>query len=156
MHVECVIHLVLLIYQSDRSVLLLFLQLTRLDENRAKCQLALKSGKFYTSVSRVSIWGNHSTTQVRNLSYDMKKWRSEILSEKPSKPYCNKPNPTAKYFVKRFLTSWMPRSVDYPPWMWSRMLSGLGMNSPPQVRIVKDKPKPFLLPPKPHYSPCHM
>lgn len=42
-----------------------FHALTRLDENRAKCQLALKSGKFYTSVSRVAIWGNHSTTQVR-------------------------------------------------------------------------------------------
>ncbi|KAG2431537.1 hypothetical protein HXX76_009551 [Chlamydomonas incerta] len=41
-----------------------FHALTRLDENRAKCQLALKSGKFYTSVSRMSIWGNHSTTQV--------------------------------------------------------------------------------------------
>ncbi len=42
-----------------------FHALTRLDENRAKCQLAMKSGKFYTSVSRVAIWGNHSTTQVR-------------------------------------------------------------------------------------------
>ncbi|KAG2429419.1 hypothetical protein HYH02_014074 [Chlamydomonas schloesseri] len=41
-----------------------FHALTRLDENRAKCQLALKSGKFYTSVSRMAIWGNHSTTQV--------------------------------------------------------------------------------------------
>lgn len=41
-----------------------FHALTRLDENRAKCQLALKSGKFYTNISRVSIWGNHSTTQV--------------------------------------------------------------------------------------------
>ncbi|KAJ9515773.1 hypothetical protein QJQ45_008671 [Haematococcus lacustris] len=41
-----------------------FHALTRLDENRAKCQLALKAGKFYTSVSRVAIWGNHSTTQV--------------------------------------------------------------------------------------------
>jgi malate dehydrogenase (NADP+) len=38
--------------------------LTRLDENRAKCQLALKSGKFYTSVTNMAIWGNHSTTQV--------------------------------------------------------------------------------------------
>ncbi|GBF91076.1 NADP-Malate dehydrogenase [Raphidocelis subcapitata] len=41
-----------------------FHALTRLDENRAKCQLALKSGKFYTNVNRVAIWGNHSTTQV--------------------------------------------------------------------------------------------
>lgn len=38
--------------------------LTRLDENRAKCQLAMKAGKFYTSVTNVAIWGNHSTTQV--------------------------------------------------------------------------------------------
>lgn len=41
-----------------------FHALTRLDENRAKCQLALKSGKFYTSVTNLTIWGNHSTTQV--------------------------------------------------------------------------------------------
>lgn len=41
-----------------------FHALTRLDENRAKCQLALKSGKFYTSIKRVCVWGNHSTTQV--------------------------------------------------------------------------------------------
>eukprot|EP00873_Tetraselmis_striata_P002873 jgi/Tetstr1/423137/TSEL_013906.t1 len=41
-----------------------FHALTRLDENRAKCQLALKSGRFYTSVTNVTIWGNHSTTQV--------------------------------------------------------------------------------------------
>jgi malate dehydrogenase (NADP+) len=38
--------------------------LTRLDENRAKCQLAMKSGKFYTSVTNTCVWGNHSTTQV--------------------------------------------------------------------------------------------
>ncbi|KAL6838461.1 hypothetical protein ACP4OV_031706 [Aristida adscensionis] len=41
-----------------------FHALTRLDENRAKCQLALKAGVFYDRVSNVTIWGNHSTTQV--------------------------------------------------------------------------------------------
>ncbi|XRB19017.1 malate dehydrogenase [Pseudoscourfieldia marina] len=41
-----------------------FHALTRLDENRAKCQLALKSGVFYSTVTNVTIWGNHSTTQV--------------------------------------------------------------------------------------------
>ena len=41
-----------------------FHALTRLDENRAKCQLALKAGVFYETVSNVTIWGNHSTTQV--------------------------------------------------------------------------------------------
>ena len=40
--------------------------MTRLDENRAKCQLALKAGVFYDTVSNVTIWGNHSTTQVQD------------------------------------------------------------------------------------------
>ena len=44
-----------------------FHALTRLDENRAKCQLALRAGRFYTSLSRVAVWGNHSTTLVRSL-----------------------------------------------------------------------------------------
>ena len=29
-----------------------------------QCQLALKAGKFYTSVTNMCVWGNHSTTQV--------------------------------------------------------------------------------------------
>ena len=41
-----------------------FTALTRLDENRAKYQLALRGGVFYTTVTNTTIWGNHSTTQV--------------------------------------------------------------------------------------------
>ncbi|HKP93776.1 MAG TPA: malate dehydrogenase [Chthoniobacterales bacterium] len=37
--------------------------MTRLDENRAKAQLAQKAGVDITEVSRVTIWGNHSATQ---------------------------------------------------------------------------------------------
>jgi malate dehydrogenase len=37
--------------------------MTRLDENRAKSQLALKAGADVTSVSNMAIWGNHSSTQ---------------------------------------------------------------------------------------------
>jgi malate dehydrogenase len=37
--------------------------MTRLDENRAKCQLARKAGVDITAVSNVAIWGNHSATQ---------------------------------------------------------------------------------------------
>src|SRR6187401_2335048 len=37
--------------------------MTRLDENRAKMQLALRSGVDVTSVSNLAIWGNHSATQ---------------------------------------------------------------------------------------------
>lgn len=37
--------------------------MTRLDENRAKAQLAQRAGVDVTSVSNVAIWGNHSATQ---------------------------------------------------------------------------------------------
>jgi malate dehydrogenase len=37
--------------------------LTKLDENRAKTQLAQKAGVAVSEVSNVSIWGNHSATQ---------------------------------------------------------------------------------------------
>ncbi len=37
--------------------------MTRLDENRAKAQLAQKAGVEVTEVSRMTIWGNHSATQ---------------------------------------------------------------------------------------------
>ncbi len=37
--------------------------MTRLDENRAKAQLAEKAGVDITQVSNVTIWGNHSATQ---------------------------------------------------------------------------------------------
>jgi malate dehydrogenase len=40
-----------------------FFAMTRLDENRAKGQLAMKSGKSVTTVSNLGIWGNHSSTQ---------------------------------------------------------------------------------------------
>lgn len=37
--------------------------MTRLDENRAKAQLAQKTGADVTEVSNMTIWGNHSATQ---------------------------------------------------------------------------------------------
>jgi len=37
--------------------------MTRLDENRAKAQLADKAGVHVTEISNVAIWGNHSATQ---------------------------------------------------------------------------------------------
>ena len=37
--------------------------MTRLDENRAKSQLAKKAGVEVTAVTNVAIWGNHSATQ---------------------------------------------------------------------------------------------
>ncbi len=40
-----------------------FTAMTRLDHNRAKAQLAAKVGKPVASVTRMTIWGNHSATQ---------------------------------------------------------------------------------------------
>lgn len=37
--------------------------MTRLDENRAKSQLAAKSGIHHSKVTNLAIWGNHSATQ---------------------------------------------------------------------------------------------
>jgi malate dehydrogenase len=37
--------------------------MTRLDENRAKAQLAAKAGSHNSQVTNVTIWGNHSSTQ---------------------------------------------------------------------------------------------
>ncbi len=40
-----------------------FFAMTRLDQNRAQAQLAMKAGVPITDVSNVIIWGNHSATQ---------------------------------------------------------------------------------------------
>ena len=40
-----------------------FTAMTRLDHNRAKAQLALKSKQHWSDVKNVIIWGNHSNTQ---------------------------------------------------------------------------------------------
>ncbi|KAL9649829.1 hypothetical protein ABK040_009642 [Willaertia magna] len=45
-----------------------FTALTRLDHNRACCQIAKKLGIDVTDVHNVVIWGNHSTTQVPDVS----------------------------------------------------------------------------------------
>ena len=40
-----------------------FFAMTRLDENRAKAQLARKAGVDISAVSNLGVWGNHSSTQ---------------------------------------------------------------------------------------------
>ncbi|MDE2635386.1 MAG: malate dehydrogenase [Chloroflexota bacterium] len=46
-----------------------FFAMTRLDENRAKAQLALKARAQVGEVSNIAIWGNHSTTQFPNFEH---------------------------------------------------------------------------------------
>ena len=45
--------------------------LTRLDHNRAISQLAEQSGAQVADISKMVIWGNHSTTQVPDLTHAM-------------------------------------------------------------------------------------
>jgi malate dehydrogenase len=44
-----------------------FTAMTRLDHNRALSQLAAKTGKPISSLSKMTIWGNHSSTQYPDL-----------------------------------------------------------------------------------------
>ena len=48
-----------------------FTAMTRLDHNRALSQLAEKTGTHSTSITRMTIWGNHSATQYPDLSHTL-------------------------------------------------------------------------------------
>ena len=55
-----------------------FTAMTRLDHNRAKTQIALKTGKTVNDVSNMTIWGNHSATQYPDL------FNARVNGEPPS------------------------------------------------------------------------
>ena len=62
-----------------------FFAMTTLDENRAKTQLAQKAGEDVTSVTNMTIWGNHSATQYPDF-YSAKiggKPAAEIINDEP-------------------------------------------------------------------------
>ena len=46
-----------------------FTAMTRLDHNRALAQLAEKTGSHVSDIRRMTIWGNHSSTQYPDLSH---------------------------------------------------------------------------------------
>jgi len=46
-----------------------FTAMTRLDHNRALSQLAEKTGKLTTDISKMTIWGNHSATQYPDIAH---------------------------------------------------------------------------------------
>jgi malate dehydrogenase len=55
-----------------------FTAMTRLDQNRAKAQLALKAGVHWNDVARCAIWGNHSNTQFPD-------WTNATIGGKPAR-----------------------------------------------------------------------
>ena len=53
-----------------------FFAMTRLDQNRAKAQLAQKAGDQVNTVRKLAIWGNHSSTQFPNFEHALIRGRS--------------------------------------------------------------------------------
>lgn len=56
--------------------------MTRLDENRAKAQLAEKAGVLVSQVTNVGVWGNHSPTQFPNFEH-------ALINGKPAEEVIN-------------------------------------------------------------------
>ena len=54
-----------------------FTAMTRLDQNRAQAQLALKAGASWSEVKKVIVWGNHSNTQFPD-------WHHATIQGKPA------------------------------------------------------------------------
>src|SRR5689334_18226951 len=48
-----------------------FTAMTRLDHNRAISQLAEKTGSHVTTIRRMTIWGNHSSTQYPDITHTL-------------------------------------------------------------------------------------
>ena len=57
--------------------------MTRLDENRAKTQLANKAGVDVTAVSNLGVWGNHSSTQYPDFTQTLINGRpaTEVITD---------------------------------------------------------------------------
>ena len=58
--------------------------MTRLDQNRAASQLAIKAGVPVGSISRLAIWGNHSDTQYPD-------YKNALINGKPATEVVNDP-----------------------------------------------------------------
>lgn len=61
-----------------------FTAMTRLDHNRALAQLATKAGCHVSDIDKVTVWGNHSSTQYPDLTHATIKGEpiSEILADR--------------------------------------------------------------------------
>src|SRR6056297_1184768 len=55
-----------------------FTAMTRLDHNRALAQLAQKTGIHHTNIRRMTIWGNHSSTQYPDLHHALVDGRAAL------------------------------------------------------------------------------
>ena len=65
----CNTNALIALHQAKRIPRNHFFAMTRLDENRAKAQLAQKANKPVSQVTNLAIWGNHSATQVPDFDH---------------------------------------------------------------------------------------
>ena len=77
-----------------------FTAMTRLDHNRAKSLLAEQTGAHVTEIRRMTIWGNHSATQVPDLAplpgraaSRRRRWSTRPGRATPSSPPCSSAAP---------------------------------------------------------------
>ena len=78
-----------------------FYAMTRLDQNRATSQLALKAGVEVTAVKNMIIWGNHSSTQFPDF------YHAIINGKLASDVICNK-----KWLIEEFVPLIQQRGSD--------------------------------------------
>lgn len=71
-----------------------FMAMTRLDQNRAMAQVAIKAGVPVRDVERVVIWGNHSSTQYPDLS-------NALIQGKPALDVINDTKWVREQFIPR-------------------------------------------------------
>ena len=69
-----------------------FTAMTRLDHNRAKAQLARKAGEHVRDVRRMTIWGNHSTTQYPDITH-------ALVGERPAPEVVDDPEWLVEEFI---------------------------------------------------------
>ncbi|MHC5069211.1 MAG: malate dehydrogenase [Planctomycetota bacterium] len=70
-----------------------FTAMTRLDQNRAMAQLAIKAGTHWRDVKNVIIWGNHSNTQFPD-------WHHATIGDRPASAAVNDGNWLRDEFIK--------------------------------------------------------
>lgn len=80
----CNTNALIALHQARRVPRNHFYAMTRLDENRAKAQLAKKAQKSVADVTNIAVWGNHSATQVP--AYQHGKITNQALTNAISDP----------------------------------------------------------------------
>ena len=106
-----------------------FTAMVRLDHNRAKAQLAEKTGTHNTDVKKMTIWGNHSSTQYPDLTTPPSNGKPALIAGRPglvrerrsSRPCSSAARRSSRRAApRRRLRPLRPRSITCAPGRWAR------------------------------------